>query len=376
MKNKILIVASYTQSLINFRKKLLLEFQKHDFEVIACAPQYDSSIIHELNKHGIKFIKYTMNTTGLNPFQDLFSFFNLYHIINKVRPDYVFSYTVKPVIYTSLAAKFKHVNHIFSIITGLGYSFERDNKKQIIIGSIVKFLYKISLKQNTCVFFQNPDDKSLFINFNIINNKDRCTLINGSGVDIQHFTYVNFYPKIQRFLLIARLIKDKGIFEYVEAAIQLKKRYSNIEFDLLGFFYSNPNEIKKEIIGNWIKNGFINFHNKTDDVRPYLKNCSVYVLPSYREGTPRTVLEAMAIGRPIITTDVPGCRETVVNGENGFLVKPRDVDSLVEAMEKFIKKPALIPKMGKRSREIAEEKYDVHKVNSVIIEAMGLKKPN
>ena len=173
-------------------------------------------------------------------------------------------------------------------------------------------------------------------------------------------------------MLIARLLGDKGVREYVQAARIVKKTHSNITFYLVGWIDENPDAIHQEELDCWVSEGVISFEGKLTDVRPAIEKCSVYVLPSYREGTPRTVLEAMAMGRPIITTDAPGCRETVVDGDNGFLVPVKSVDALVKAMQKFIDDPDLIAKMAKHSREIAIEKYDVDKVNAVMLREMDI----
>jgi glycosyltransferase involved in cell wall biosynthesis len=174
------------------------------------------------------------------------------------------------------------------------------------------------------------------------------------------------------FLLIARLIRDKGVFEYADAARILKRRYPEAVFRLLGWFDRHPEAISPKQIDQWQREGIIEYLGETQDVRPFLAESNVYVLPSYREGTPRTVLEAMAMGRPIVTTDAPGCRETVIEGKNGFLVPPRNVDALGKAMERFISTPEIIETMGGESRKFAEMKYDVHKVNYVIMRTMGL----
>ena len=172
--------------------------------------------------------------------------------------------------------------------------------------------------------------------------------------------------------MIARLLGDKGVREYAKAASQIRTQYPNTEFGLVGWLDENPDAISKTELDDWVADGSITYHGRLDDVRPTIAESSVYVLPSYREGTPRTVLEAMAMGRPIITTDAPGCRETVIDGENGFLVEVKSVDALVKAMQRFVDEPELANRMGKRSREIAEEKYDVHKVNAVMLREMGI----
>ena len=258
------------------------------------------------------------------------------------------------------------------MITGLGYSFvELDSFKRKGLNKLVCFLYKCSLYFNQIVFFQNQDDQLLFKDKNIINNI-QSIVINGSGVNLMHFYYSESYPETLTFLMIGRLLKDKGIYEYIEAAKQIKAIYSKITFNLVGWIDNNPSSISAEELKAWCDEGLVNFLGKLDDVRDSLKTCSVFVLPSYREGTPRSVLEAMSMGRSVITTDAPGCRDTVVHGENGYLVSVKSVDQLVETMKKFIDDPILMHDFGKKSREIAEEKYDVYKVNDFIISALGL----
>jgi len=307
---------------------------------------------------------------SINPFLDFFNFLKILKILNKINPDYFLGYTIKPVIYGSLAAKLTGIPNIFSIITGLGYIFTERNSHSNFINSIVKILYKLSLNRNKIIFFQNQDDLKLFIDLKIV-SPDKAIIINGSGVDTNYY-FTNKFPQKISFLFIARLIKEKGIIEYGEAAKILKQKYPNIDFKVVGWFDNNPHAIPEKIFNKWIQNKIISYLGKFDDVRPAIENSSVFILPSYREGTPRSVLEAMSMQRPIITTDAPGCRETVIQGENGFLIPPKDISALVNAMEFFIKNPEVIPRMGKRSREIALEKYDVHKVNNRILTYMGL----
>jgi glycosyltransferase involved in cell wall biosynthesis len=231
-------------------------------------------------------------------------------------------------------------------------------------------LYRFALRHNTIVFFLNRDDIKYFRESRLVDNN--AVQLDGEGVDPLLYKPVDATVKQTTFLLIARLIRDKGIREFVQAAAILKNRHPKAIFQILGPFDSNPTAMTPEQISAWQASGSIEYLGEAKDVRPYIANSSVDVLPSYREGLPRTVLEAMAMGRPIITTDAPGCRETVTDGENGFLVPVKDVEALAAAMEKFILQPELIKKMGERSREIVEEKYDVHKVNARIQQHMGL----
>ena len=221
--------------------------------------------------------------------------------------------------------------------------------------------------------FQNPDDESLFRKLNILSAHANTCVVNGSGVDVSQFNVAHFIESAApRFLLIARLLGDKGVREYVQAAKQVKQHYPDTQFDLVGWIDTNPNAITQAELDQWVAAGVLNFLGRLNDVRPAIRDCSVYVLPSYREGTPRTVLEAMAMGRAVITTDAPGCRETVVDGDNGFLVPIKDADALAQAMLRFIEKPDLSIQMGQRSRIIAEDKYDVHKVNEKMLKRMEL----
>lgn len=372
MPKTVIILAGYAPSLINFRLHLLLEFQKRGYDVITCAPQNMDWVIEKLATLDISFYSFPLNPATINPLQDLAFIKKFTSFLKEKKPEIFFAYTIKPVIYGSIAAKLAGVPKIFSFITGLGYTFEKKTTKQKLISPISAFLYSIALRANKTVFFQNPDDVAVFREKKILAKNSQVKITNGSGVDLEHFRFDLNIPIKPVFLLIARILKSKGILEYIEAARIVKQKYPTAEFHLVGYFYKSPDAIDKKVIDRAHAEGTIIYKGETNDVRPFLKNCSVYVLPSYREGTPRTVLEAMAIGRPVITTNVPGCKETVIDGENGFLIEVKNPDSIARAMTKFIENPELILKMGKRSREIAEQRYDVHRVNDTILSAMDI----
>ncbi|MBE3581291.1 MAG: glycosyltransferase family 4 protein [Thermoanaerobacteraceae bacterium] len=368
---KVVIISHYAPSLINFRGELIKTLVKSGHDVIAFGPE--KGFEKEIRVLGAEYRQIPLHRTGTNPLYDVNTLFSIAKLLKEIRPDKVLSYAVKPVIYGSLAAALAGVADIYSMITGLGYLFGGRSTKQKLLSMLIYPLYKKALSKNRVIFFQNPDDLELFKSIKLLSSNQRHIVINGSGVDLDHFQYSPPMTEPVSFLLMARLIWDKGIAEYVSAARNLKKRYSHVSFYLLGPLDSNPNAIKRSDIGGWEDEGFIYYLGETKDVRPYLSKTSVFVLPSfYREGTPRSILEAMSMGRPVITTDAPGCRETVIDGVNGFLVPVKDAAALEKAMEKFILQPELISKYGVESRKIAEEKYDVHKVNKVIIEAMGL----
>jgi glycosyltransferase involved in cell wall biosynthesis len=339
-------------------------------EVIACAPEIDWNIEALLSELGVICYSIPLLRTGLTPLKDLNTIFALKKMFLREKADIVFCYTVKPVIYGSFAAFFAGVPEAYAMITGLGYTSGDNTLKQKVIGKIIMFLYQLVLKKNSKVFFQNPDDRDLFVSHGLVKKKSTC-LINGSGVDLVYYNATPLPDKIS-FLLIARLIKEKGIYEYVEAVRIIKQRHPEVIFTLVGWLDPSPAAIDPEDLKKWQQNGLIKYNGKMEDVRPAIANASVYVLPSYREGTPRTVLEAMAMGRPVITTDVPGCRETVIDGENGYLVSANDPAALAVAMEKFIQQPKLIQRMGMAGRKMAEERFDVHKVNEVILHEMNL----
>jgi len=367
---KVIVLGGYAESLINFRGHLLAKMVKNGHEVIACAHGENIEVASFLKKIGVTYYDIKIERAGVNLIKDICTLWQLYSFYKKTNPEIVLNYTIKPVIYGSLAAYMVGVSNIFSIITGLGYVFMGETLKHRTIRLFVTNMYRLALRVNKAVFFQNHDDLTFFTDSNLV-SPHKQVLINGSGVDLDYFGKAGITEQ-PIFLLIARLLKDKGIMEYVAAARILKKRHPLSIFQLLGPFDSNPNMISKFQIQQWQDEGVIEYLGETKDVRPYIAAANIYVLPSYREGTPRSVLEAMAMGRPIITTNAPGCRETVIDRENGFLVPVKDVDALVCAMEQLIMQPNLIEKMGRRSREIAEDKYDVHKVNTVILRTMGL----
>lgn len=378
---KFLMISSFLPSVLNFRGKLLEAINQQDYEIHIIAPDLASfSAEHKkLLDLGYFVHEVSMQRTGTNPVADLKTLGSMYSLIKKIKPDYVLSYTIKPVIYGTLAAWLAKVPNRYALITGLGYAFQNveTQGKRSIFQKLVHGLYQQALSRSHKAFFQNPDDLKLFQDLKLLTVQTPTVVVNGSGVNVADF---NVLPlpltadqKIKiSFLLIARLLGDKGVREYAEAAKIIKHKYPHVEFNLVGWIDENPSAIGQQELDQWTASNTLKYWGKLFDVRPAISESSVYVLPSYREGTPRTVLEAMAMGRAIITTDAPGCRETVTDGDNGLLVEVKSVESLVKAMEKLILQPELIAKMGSRSREIALHKYDVHQVNTHMMQEMGL----
>ncbi len=370
---KFVISAGFSESLYRFRGALLQQILERGWSVAALVPGVrGTSAETTLSDAGVEVGEIRLDRTGLNPLYDALYAFDLARALRRLKADYLLVYTIKPVIYGLIAGWLVGVPKRFALITGVGFSFTNDSGRGILARRAAVILYRLALRCAHKVFFQNVDDEKLFRSLRLVHPSVPSVVVNGSGVDVAAFQLASLPSAAPVFLMIARFLGDKGVREFVEAACQLAILHPEVRFRLVGWIDSNPDAISQSELDAWVADGAIEFLGKLDDVRPAIAASTVYVLPSYREGTPRTVLEAMAMGRPIITTDAPGCRETVIDGENGFLVPVKSVDALVEAMLKFIKDPTLAPRMGKRSREIAEEKYDVHKINAVMLREMGI----
>lgn len=367
---KILIIGASPRSIKNFRGKLITTLKSKGLEVTASASNASLKDINQIIKLGCDYLDYSVSRNGLNPVQDLVTLYSLTKNINHLKPEITLAYTIKPIIWGGIASRFSKVSSFYAMVTGLGYAFQKGGFKKKLLNVLVRFLYKFSLKKSKGVIFQNQDNMQVFIDEGII-PQEKCFLVNGSGVDLSHYQ-VSPLPLKPHFLLIARLLGDKGIREYAKAAQIVKQQYPEAVFELVGPEDPSPDGIKLEEINKWVSSGAIEYSGATTDVRPFIENCSIYVLPSYHEGMPRTVLEAMAMGRPILTTDVPGCRETVVNGDNGWLVEKANVEQLAERMIWFIENQEQWSVMGNKSHTMANEKFDVHKVNAEILKIMGL----
>ena len=326
---RILLTASFADSLINFRASLIQALIAKNCEVHVAAPELNTESSQYAHLQAIGAIAHSIpiKRVGINPITDIKSLLCLWRLMQSVQPDIILSYTIKPVIYGTLASWFARVPRRFAMITGLGYAFQEKNNRQLI-HSLVCRLYKLVLKKTHKVIFQNPDDENLFRSLNLLPKHIPSCIINGSGVNLTRYpsTPLSAEP---HFLFIGRLLGDKGVREYIEAARCILSRNPYAIFHLVGWIDTNPNAIAQHELDSWIQEGTVQFHGHLCDVRPTIANSNIFVLPSYREGTPRSVLEAMSMGRPIITTDAPGCRETVVNSDNGFLVPVKSVTHLV-----------------------------------------------
>ncbi len=370
---KFLLIAGLAESLINFRGPLIAALQARGLQVHVAAPELkpESAVYQQLQAKGVVVHSVPLRRTGMSPLADAHTLWSLWRLMRCVQPDFVMGYTIKPVIYGSLAAWLARVPNRFALITGLGYAFQQQGQGSRL-QRLVRQLYTAALARVQTVFFQNPDDETLFRERGIVAASARTCVVNGSGGDVGAFAVAPLPPGPPCFLLIARLLGDKGVREYAQAARRIRAAHPAVRCQLVGWIDSNPDAIAQSELDAWVADGTLEFLGRLSDVRPAIAACSVYVLPSYREGTPRTVLEAMAMGRAVITTDAPGCRETVVDGDNGFLVAVQSVDALEQAMLRFVQDADLAARMGQRGHQIAQDKYDVHKVNAAMLHAMGL----
>lgn len=366
---KFVLISPKNRTVYNFRGDLIREIIRRGYEVVVTGP--DTVDADKVISLGARFTVIPMNKNGTSIIQDIQYYSRLKIFLKKEKPDVALAYTVKPVIYGAIAAKKAGIKNMNCMITGAGYTFTAKSFKAKVMGMLVRMLYRYAFRKARTVIFQNPDDLKEFCERKLV-NREKAYCVNGSGVNIDRFSVAPL-PDQPRFLMVSRLLKSKGVKEYLEAAEEVKLRYPQAEFYLLGKYEPEMQDgINKEFIERFIKDGIVQRFEETSDVRPYYEKCSVYVLPSYREGVPRTVLEAMAMGRPIITTDAQGCRETVVDNRNGFLIPVRDVCSLVKKMEYFIENPNEIQRMGMESRKYVIEKFDVRKVNDKMLNIMQI----
>lgn len=372
---KFMLIGALPQSLVNFRGPLLEALRAAGCEVHAVAAdiEADEAAARWLQQRGVIMHSAPIARAGMNPLGDLRALIRLRAIMRDVRPDAVLGYTIKPVVWGTVAAWLARVPRRYALITGLGYAFTgRAKGRRRLVQRIAMALYRFALRRAHLVFFQNPDDAALFRGLALVPPHLPVRIVNGSGVDLDHYRPAPLSSGGPVFLLIARLLGDKGVREYAAAAAEIRRAYPHAEFHLVGGMDPNPDSIGKDELDAWLAQGDIIWHGPQSDVRPFIARCHVYVLPSYREGTPRTVLEAMAMRRAVITTDAPGCRETVVDGKNGFLVEPRSAGAIARAMQRIIDDPALIDAMGERSLQIVRDRYAADKVASVMLEAMAV----
>ena len=353
---KVLICLNLAWNLVNFRSGLIRALVEAGYEVVAVAPRdgYES----RLAALGCRYVELPMDNRGTHPGRDLLLLLRFVRLFWRERPDVYLGYTVKPNVYGSLAARWLGIP-VINNIAGLGAVFIHGGR----LAQVVRWLYRQALKASRKVFFQNDDDRQLFIAGGLV-RAEVADLLPGSGIDLARFAVAPPRPDSSsgkfRFLLVARMLRDKGVGEFVEAAALLKPRWPQAEFCLLGFVDAqNPTAISRAQMDAWVAQGHVLYLGVSDDVRVEIAGADCVVLPSYREGTPRTLLEAAAMGRPLVVTDVPGCREVVEDGVNGLLCKPFDAPDLADKMEAMLRmRPEQHAEMGRMGRDKMERGFD------------------
>jgi glycosyltransferase involved in cell wall biosynthesis len=366
VKPTILLCSNYAWTILNFRMSLIKSLinDGYSVEVITQFDGYEADLEASVTKvHNL-----TISRKGLNPIIDLITFFNILFCLYRVKPDAFFAFTIKPVIYGAMASRVMNVPTILTI-TGLGTAFLLDNW----VTKIVQTLYFFALKKVSAVFFQNKSDKLIFINKKLI-DPQRAYNIPGSGVDINKFKGHNYKEDGgKNFLLIARMLWDKGVGEYIEAAKIVKSKYPNVNFSLLGpVDVQSRSSISKAQVLEWQESGFIEYLGESDDVKPFINQSSCVVLPSYREGLSRVLLEAGSMGRPLITTNVPGCKELVDEGINGFICEAKNPKDLAKAMFKFLETDFETKlKMGINSRKKIKKEFDINIVCKIYLNILN-----
>ncbi|ASU34755.1 glycosyltransferase family 4 protein [Mucilaginibacter xinganensis] len=374
---KILIVGDTAQALMDFKGKLIEELAEQHKVYVFTPPILKKQYRDKLTLMKVGIYESQLRGSNVSIISDLKYIVNLYNVIKQVRPDIFFPSTFKPVIYGTLLAKLCRVKRIVPMLSGLGYNFTEKGKNGLL-SKITRILLKFSLlhSRSLKIIFQNKDDYQTLLSYNILNEKHKAFVVSGSGVDLDHYKYDEPDTKNIGFLMMARLINAKGIYEYFEAAKEIRSRFPNIEFKLIGPYDNNVDAISAELFKEINSGTIVQYVGNVDDVRPYVKNAAIVVLPSYYgEGIPRSLLESMAMGRPIITCDSVGCRETIVSSPaiNGFLVPPKDVPALVSKMEYYINNPHAIRTDGLNGLAYAKKRFSVYLVNADVLKIMELK---
>ncbi|EGR0490421.1 TPA: glycosyltransferase family 4 protein [Vibrio cholerae] len=351
---KLIMVANTAWSVFNFRHSLIKELLSSGVELYVIAPEDKFSA--KLVDMGCQVLDLPMQAKGVNPIADLGLMLRLLRHYREIKPDFIIHYTIKPNIYGSLAAKLAGIPSL-AITTGLGYTFVNQN----VVSQVARQLYKFAFRYPKEVWFLNEDDRRAFLEHHLI-EPDKAVLLHGEGVNLSHFVPTDKPQPDEniRFLLIARMLRDKGVCEFVEAARQIRQHYPNAIFQLLGDCgVPNPSVIGREEIAQWEREGAVEYLGTTDDVRPIIAQADCLVLPSYREGIPRTMIESAAMAKPLIVSDAPGCRDVVLDGQTGYLCEVKNAQSLAQRCEQFLtlsdsEKQA----MGKAGRSFMEAKFD------------------
>jgi len=365
-------VAAQPKSVENFRGDLIRAVVALGHRVTAMAAPATPDEVDRIRALGAEYRSYMVDRTGMNPLTDLRTMLGLRRAFAALKPDVVLAAYIKPVIWSGLALTALPGPRFYVLIEGLGLAFKPAGFARHGLTLLASALYRLALRRATAVMFLNKENRDLFVSRRIVPS-DKCHVIPGLGVNLDQFPAAPLPSGPPRFLLVARLLAAKGLREYAAAARIVRKRHPDAVFQLAGHPDSSPDGVPMAEVRAWHDEGVVEYLGEPADIRPVLASCHAFVLPtSYLEGLPRSVMEAMATGRLIVTSDAPGCRETVVAGENGFLVPVSDPPALAERLIALIDQRSEWERMGRASRRIAEERFDVHKINTLVIDLMGL----
>jgi glycosyltransferase involved in cell wall biosynthesis len=371
---KLVIVTTYAVP-NNMRRELVEAVLARGHRITLVSPESADVMQDPLARLGARYREWPVNRTGIDPVEDLRSARHLHSILRAERPDVVLVYQIKAVLIAPLAAKLAGVKRVVTLVNGLGAVFDRDGFGRTWQARLARTAYGISLRGVDEIVFQNPDDPALLRTSGLLSSRARWRVVPGTGVDLAKLTPRPPHPGPPTFTLISRLLVSKGIRELVAAARIVRAGFPEARFRIVGQLEADghPDGVRRAELDGWIAEGLIEYAGFSSDVAGVLAATTVFVLPSYyREGVPRTNLEALAVGRPIVTTDWVGCRETVEHGVNGFLVAPKDAAALAEAMARYLHEPSLVERHGRASRALAERRFDVRAVNALMLEALHL----
>ena len=381
---KIAIAASYAKSLLNFRGPLVASLRSAGHEVVACASGADAATLSGLQSLGVTYHEVGLERRGRDPFADIGYWLELRRVLRLEQPDLLFAYTMKPVVYSAFAAWGSRRRARYALISGIGSAFgSQPTGGEGSTSRLLRWMVKAALRGSNGVIFQNDDDRQLFDTLGFTRGI-RTLVVRGSGVDLARFPFVPVPSGPPRFLLLSRMLRPKGVALFVDAARTIRESYPGVQCVMAGRVEPGPDAIAPAELDAWRATGHVEYLGALDDVRSELARCTAIVLPSYyREGTPRSLLEGMSTGRAVVTTDAPGCRDTVFDagqsddlgvrsGRNGFLIPARSVEALVEALRRLVEDPSLAVRLGAEGRRLAEQHYDVHRIDRQLMDFMGI----
>lgn len=389
---KIIVLTADANTLVYHRGDLIRDFAAHGCDVVTSAAEDYPHVRTFVESFGGRHRAIRMVRSRVNPLSDLTTLWDMWRMFRREKPDALFAYTIKSVVYGCVVAALAGVPRIYALLPGLGFTFVKpETLKQKMVSTVSRWLHRFALKRADVIFMQNADDLALLDELGILPKNVPAFVTAGSGVNVEEFPFVPMTsaPETIRFVLVSRLLISKGVAVFAEAARRIKARYSHVEFHLIGPFDPNPNRVPEELVQQWVDEGLLTHHGMVRDVANALRDMHVFCLPTwYREGVPHATLEALSMGKAVITTDSVGAREcvrltdeglaqrarseSVLDGHNGFLIAPRDVDALERAMEFYVQHPDAITAHGRASRELAEQVFDVRIVNALILREMGL----